>query len=234
MRHSVWLGTLLLVSCGGTEIAEQPPPEKPAPEAEVWRFDSLESIAGHAVTVEGDPQIIETPDGPAIEFDGVDDAIFLDVHPLAGAETWTWEAVFRPNGGQEEQRWFHLNAASQGDGADDDRMLFEIRVVGDQWCLDTFVKSGEVSQALLDRTHLHPLDEWHHVAAVYDGRELRSYINGRLDGAAELDLAPQAPGRTAVGVRINKVFYFDGAVRTARFTKEALMPEEFLAAPARR
>lgn len=221
-------------ACGGPQTTESPEPEPAAEapaESETWTFDSLETIGGHAVTVEGDPQVIETPDGRAIEFDGEDDAVFLDVHPLAGAATWTWEAVFRPDGGQEEQRWFHLNAGREN-GAEDDRMLFEIRVVDGRWCLDTFVQSGDERQALLDRTHLHPLGEWHHVAAVYDGRELRAYINGELDGAAEIELARQAPGRTSVGVRINKVFYFDGAVRTARFTRAALAPDEFLPVPA--
>lgn len=38
----------------------------------------------------------------------------------------------------------------------------------------------------------------------------------------------QGPGRTAVGVRLNRVNYFKGAVRMARFTPRALAPAEFL------
>jgi hypothetical protein len=34
-------------------------------------------------------------------------------------------------------------------------------------------------------------------------------------------------------VRINKLFYFKGAVRLARFTRRALAPPEFLKAPAK-
>jgi hypothetical protein len=34
--------------------------------------------------------VIETPAGRAVEFDGVDDALVVDVHPLAGAETFTF------------------------------------------------------------------------------------------------------------------------------------------------
>ncbi len=65
-------------------------------QSEIWLFDDLNRIGGHAVMVEGDPQVIDTPLGKAIKFDGVEDALFLDVHPLAGAETFTWEAIFRP------------------------------------------------------------------------------------------------------------------------------------------
>ena len=63
----------------------------------------------------GNPRVVETPVGKAVEFDGVDDALLVDVHPLAGAETFTWEAIFRPDGGRAEQRWFHL----QEDGTDE-------------------------------------------------------------------------------------------------------------------
>src|SRR5690606_21327968 len=76
-------------------------------QSEVWVFDSLDRIGGHKVTVEGDPQVIDTPLGKAIEFDGVEDALFLNVHPLAGAATFTWEAIFRPDSdGGAEQRIF--------------------------------------------------------------------------------------------------------------------------------
>ena len=65
----------------------------------MWKFDSITQIGGHAVTAEGHPRVIATPAGKAVEFGGVEDALFLDVHPLAGAETFTWEVIFRPDVG---------------------------------------------------------------------------------------------------------------------------------------
>ena len=192
--------------------------------SEVWNFDSITQIGGHAVTVEGHPRVIDTPAGKAVQFGGVDDALFLNVHPLAGAETFTWEVIFRPDAdGAPEQRFFHF----QEDGTDS-RMLFEIRVVDGKWCLDSYAQSGAESKALLDRQKLHSLGEWHHAAAVYDGREYRNYVDGVLEGAAEVHLAPQGAGRTSVGTRINRKDYFKGAVRTARMTNRALPPAEFL------
>ena len=198
------------------------------PAQEVWTFDRIDRIGGHATTVLGHPRVIDTPLGKAVEFNGVDDGLFIDVHPLAGAATFTFEAIFRPDGGNAEQRWFHLeeNPATGSDSVS--RMLFEIRVIDGRWCLDAFNRSGPHQQALLNRQNLHPLGAWYHVAAVYDGREFRSYVDGIQDGAAEIQLAPQGAGRTAVGVRMNKVFYFKGAVREARFTRRALAPAEFL------
>jgi hypothetical protein len=197
-------------------------------QTEVWKFDTLENIGGHRATVLGHPRVVDTPDGKAVEFDGVDDGLVIDVHPLAGASTFTWEAIFRPDGGNAEQRWFHLeeNPATGVDG--NSRMLFEIRVVDGRWCLDAFIRSGDSQQTLINRQNLHDLGRWHHVAAVYDGRVFRSYVNGVEDGAAEVRLSPHGPGRTAVGMRMNKVFYFKGAVRMARFTRRPLAPAEFL------
>ena len=192
--------------------------------AETWRFDSLTKIGGHAVKVLGHPKVIETPKGKAVEFNGIDDALFFEVHPLAGAKVFTWEVIFRPDkGGNPEQRFFHL----QETGAET-RMLFETRLTGDQWFLDTFVHSPAGNKALIDRTKLHPLGEWFHAAAVYDGHELRSYVNGELELKADLKFTPEKAGRTSVGVRINLRDYFKGAVREARMTKRVLTPAQFL------
>ena len=203
-------------------------PDEPA-ETTVWTFDRLDHIGGHRTTVLGKPKVIDSPVGAAVEFNGLDDALFIDNHPLAGAKTFTWEAIFRPDGGQTEQRWFHLSEQDPQTGRDtDNRMLFEIRVAGDKWFLDSFNQSGTESKALMNRKALHSLGAWYHVASVYDGKEFRNYVDGVQEGAAKLYLAPHGPGHTSVGVRINKVFYFKGAIRLARFSRRALSPPEFL------
>jgi hypothetical protein len=201
---------------------------------ELWTFDRLENIGGHKTTILGEPVLINSPGGRAVLFDGVDDALFVDNHPLAGAATFTWEAIFRPDGGQTEQRWFHLSEIDPVTGLDtDNRMLFEIRVAGDKWFLDSYNQSGTASKALMNRTALHPLGAWYHVASVYDGTQFSNYVDGVREGAAELHLAPHGPGHASVGTRINKMFYFKGAVHLARFTRRALSPSEFLRAPGK-
>ena len=76
---------------------------------EVWTFDRLDRLGGHTTKILGQPRVIDTPLGKAVEFDGVDDAIFVDAHPLAGAETFTWEVIFKPySSGRPEQRFFHM------------------------------------------------------------------------------------------------------------------------------
>jgi hypothetical protein len=204
-----------------------------APRTEVWTFDRLDKIGGLRTTVVGHPHVIKTPLGKAVQFNGVDDALFIPEQPLAGAETFTFEAIFRPEtGGAPEQRWFHLAEQDPKTGQDtDSRFLFEIRVIGGQWCLDAFVHTPTVDKALLYRNMLHPLDVWHHVAMVYDGKEFSSYVNGVLQGKAAIQFTPEGPGHSSVGVRINKMYYFKGSVRQARFSRRALTPAEFLKVP---
>lgn len=229
--HSVCLATgALAASLLSGAFAQTPA----APAAgTIWRFDRTDSIGGHATEVLGHPKVIESPYGKAVEFNGVDDALFIPVHPLAGASTYTWEVIFRPDsGGAAEQRFFHLQEQDPATGKDTmNRMLFEIRIRNGQWCLDSFASSGESNRTLLNCKMLYPLDKWYRVTAVYDGKELRNYVGNELQGEGALDLKPQLAGRTSVGVRINKVYYFKGAVLMARMTPRALKPEEFLKMP---
>jgi len=207
-----------------------------------WTFDNLNTIGGLPVRVEGHPTLISSPLGKAIAFDGVADALFIGKHPLAGATTFTWEAFFRPDGGAEEQRWFHLAQQNRETGQlvtlspaggspsqdANPRLLFEVRIVnGTQWYLDAFTNG----RALMFPDKLHPIGRWYHVAQVFDGRMYRSYVDGELQGEAELDYTPQGEGATSVGVRMNKVNYFHGAVAKARFTFKALPPSDFITLP---
>ena len=199
-----------------------------------WRFDSTAVVGGHAAKVLGHPQVIETPMGKAVAFHGVDDALFFDVHPLAGAETWTWEMIFKPDAdGKVEQRVFHLQSIDSATGNDavDERMLFEIRIRDGQWCLDSFATSGGQNKALLNCEKLHSFGQWYRVTTVYDGKMLKNYVGDELQGEGEVHLVPQRPGRSSMGVRINLKDYYKGSVYSSRFTRSALGVGDFLKMP---
>jgi hypothetical protein len=198
-------------------------------QVELWRFDRLDKIGGHTTTILGHPRVIETPGDRAIQFSGIDDALFVNNHPLAGATRFTWEVEVRPDrGGAPEQRFFHLQEQDPKTGLDTaTRLLFETRIVENRWCLDSYANSPTGSKVLIDRQRLHSLGEWHHIAMVYDGKEFRHYVDGVLQGAATVQLSPQGEGRSSMGVRINLVDYFKGAIRMARMTRGVLAPEAF-------
>jgi hypothetical protein len=215
----------------------------PAAAQEVWRFDQTASVGGHATKVLGAPKVIDTAIGKAVAFNGVDDALFFDVHPLAGAATWTWEMIFKPDAdGKPAQRIFHLQSVDPATGADiaNERMLFEIRIVAGadgkpaQWCLDSFATAGDQSRTLLNCEKLHPFGPWYRVTAVYDGKMLRNYVGDELQGEGELNLPPERPGRSSVGTRIDLRDYYKGAMYEARFTRKALDVAGFLKLPPAR
>jgi len=199
-----------------------------------WRFDDTASLGGYATKVLGHPKVIETPMGKAIAFNGVDDALFVGVHPLAGAETWTWEMIFKPDAdGGAEQRIFHLQSIDQVTGKDvpEERMLFEIRIVKGEWCLDSFATSGGQRLPLLNCEKRYPFGKWYRVTTVYDGKMLKNYVGDELQGEGDVKLTPQRPGHLSVGVRINLKDYYKGAIYSTRFTRSALGVGDFLKMP---
>lgn len=194
----------------------------------IWELDNLEEIGGHKIKVVGDPKVIDTEFGKAIEFDGVDDGIFFDVHPLAGWETFTVEVIFQPyKDGLAEQRFFHMQEYGTTE-----RVMFETRLTpeDDLWYIDTFMQTGGQSNTMLAIGDKHEIGPWYHAAIVVDGKTFKHYVNGRMELGKEVEFTPQKPGETSMGVRLNKVYWYKGAIRKARFTPRPLKPSEFLTA----
>jgi hypothetical protein len=109
------------------------------------------------------------------------------------------------------------------------RVMFETRLVGnDRWFLDTFINSNEQKIPLYAIDDQHDTDLWYHAAIVVDEGTFSHFVNGEMELREALKYVAQATGRTSIGVRINKVNWFKGAIRTIRFTPRALPAEEFL------
>jgi hypothetical protein len=211
-----------------------------AQEQTVWRFNNLARIGGLTPKVEGAPALVDSPVGKAVQFNGTDTALFFPGRPLVGAKTFTIEAIFRPEGGESQQRWMHiaetdpatgLDANSGGTADPNPRFMFEVRVKDGQWWLDAFVQSKAGSKALIDPQKTHPINQWYAVEQTYDGKTYRSYVNGVLEGEGDVGFTPHGPGHMMVGVRMNHVNWFKGSVAEARFTTRALRPSEFLKVP---
>jgi hypothetical protein len=204
----------------------------------------------------GNPMVIDTPAGKAVQFNagangGGGDAIWVYTNPIATYTKWTAEVIFHPDvGGAQAQRWFHM---SEGlDGGNGNRVLFEMRVQGNNWFLVSFVQGGGTGR-LYAVAFQHPLGAWYHVAIVIDGTTMKHYVNGvyepagpcpKTEGCTPADVqtlktpfalnykAMGAGGGTAMGCRYTQSAFLKGAIREARFTPRALTPAEFIPPPA--
>lgn len=190
----------------------------------LWNINRLDSIGGFPVTLFGNPKLIDTEEGKAVEFDGIDDGILINSNPLAGATEFTIEVVFRPySGGLEEQRFVHIEQDN------DNRALIELRSTTDNnWFLDTFIKSGTSNKTLYAEGYKHETEQWWHACLVYKNGIMTHYVDGEEEMSGSVDFAEVTSGNTSLGVRQNLVSWYKGAIKTLKITHKALTPEEFL------
>ena len=189
----------------------------------VWSADSHPEI----LQVLGSPSLIQTALGPALEFDGQDDALILDSVPVAGMEEFTIEMIFNPYPDAPfEQRFMHMGAYS---GA---RIMFESRVKEDNtWYFDAFVHMGskEKSFVLIGPDLTHPCGRWYNLTLTCGKEGMRSYVDGVPQVSTDMAYESViAEGKTSIGVRQNLVCWFKGAIFKLRITPRILKVEEFL------
>jgi hypothetical protein len=191
--------------------------------ANVWTFERPERIGGHVAILSGSPNIVKEAGNHSMCFRGEPDAALLDHNPIAGWTSFTIEALIKPRSASAaEQRFLHIEDERAA------RVLLELRIVSPQeWALDTFLFDSPQSRlTLLDRTKLHSTDEWHWVALTYDGATMTHYVDGVRELEGSLAFRAMAPGRMSLGVRLNKVSWYQGCIREVRFAPRAMAAAE--------
>jgi hypothetical protein len=211
--HVGWILALGL----GPAVATTPQPEAVV----VWTIDNSSQIGGLAVEALGAPRPVETELGPAVRFDGVQDALWIPANPLAGRGRFTVQVLFKPErGGLSEQRFLHVEELDSPH-----RIMMETRLTPDgQWYLDSHLNNGRPgsSLTLIDPQGLHPSERWHWLALTFDGATVRHYVDGIQQGEGLFAFEPLGPGRVSLGVRFNKRYWFKGLLRELRFHDAAL------------
>ena len=216
----VLAGLFVVVTSGCAQVPASS--DAPSPAAVIWRIDNTASVGGLTPEVLGAPKTENGPGGKTVVFDGAQDALVLPSNPIEGWREFTIEVLFNPAAdGAAEQRFFHVEDSAMRRG------LLEIRLTKDgQWSLDTFLFDGASSKALLDLTRQHAAGHWYWVALRYDGKHIASFVNGVRELEGDVTFGPMTTGRTSVGVRLNKVNWFKGAIREVRFSPSALAPAQ--------
>jgi hypothetical protein len=194
---------------------------------QVWKVDSLRQIGGHSLVVWGNPKVLPlSGKEKALEFDGQQDGLLIDANPIAGAREFSIEVVFKPYDAfpqNEAQRFLHIQ-----DPADDSRrILIELRLNNrKEWYGDWFIKAEKEGLTLIDSTKTFPVNEWATISLVYKDKRLRGFVNGKEQLSGHIEYLPiSAAAKTAVGVRMNKRSWFNGAIKEIRFSNRALYPD---------
>jgi hypothetical protein len=209
--------------------------------ATIWNLDRLDNIGGCVTTILPDetngsaselPLIINTEQGKAAYFNGINDGFLVKGSPLHNAATWTLEVIFKPdssiNPQNLEQRFLHIAQNSTAS----ERLLLEIRLLKNQkWAFDLYLSYGKRSLVLLDTIHnatLHTANLWHHVAVVYENPRATIYIDGVRELSDTVSFHPLVNAQTSIGARQNPKSWFKGTIRIIKSTPRALTPSEFL------
>ncbi|WNH12417.1 LamG-like jellyroll fold domain-containing protein [Thalassobellus suaedae] len=188
-----------------------------------WLIADILKTKSNSIHSNGLPKIVESPYGEAVQFNGIDDALFIKEMPLKSLKEFTIEMIFNPSlNAPFEQRVVHIGKVS------DDRMLLEIRAIDNNWYFDGFVASGENKLALIDENLLHPLGAWYHVALVVSKNSLSTYVNGKLELTEPYTFNPIETGQSSVGVRLNKRSWFKGDIYKVKISPKQLKPKEFM------
>jgi hypothetical protein len=190
----------------------------------LWRFEDARRVGDQALVVLGTPRPVDEAGVKALRFNGTSDGLIIAQNPLEGRKAFTVEIRFKPDGdGPAAQRFLHAEDTAEN------RALIELRIAeGSHWYLDTFLyaKAADKGGTLADKTKLHACDRWYWAALVYDGKTMSHFIDGAKELEGAMDFGPMKEGRTSVGVRLNQVFWFKGAIAEVRFHPRALTATE--------
>lgn len=194
-----------------------------------WLVNNTTNIGGFVATKNGEPTVISTPYGDAVLFNGVNDGLTLGTNPIAGATNFTVEMIFRPDPITHPDAWqpriFHIQSPTPPDH----RLTLEARITTNAWYADVFLRtSARANLTLIDPNKVHSLGDWHHMAATFDGATFRSYVDGVPELSGALAATSTVNGVSSIGMRANKVSFFEGAVLALRFTPRVLSTNEFM------
>ena len=158
--------------------------------------------------------------GGALVFDGASSLIEVPHHDslVPGGDELTIEAWFKPNSFPAG----HPPIARKGSVAESG------------WGFDTpggkirgFVYTAPGAAAVAQGTTVMKEDTWHHVAMVYDGDEVRIYLDGELDGeVARSGDINENEASVWIGKKANENIWIDGMLDEIRILNIAITEEQ--------
>jgi predicted phosphodiesterase len=227
----------------------QPTGASPRPDLQPtahWIFDAA-SVAGNKVadragglsaTLVGSPQILTTAPTARLELANPIDGVVIQEHVGPGAS-------FLPREALSVVAWVRIDQPTEWGGVlgcfQDNHPAGFGFVLGYNKTSFQFGLASQGAAAnsasklsyLVGQTKYEP-GKWYHVAGVYDGKQMRLYVNGQLDGASAeqsgpVRYAPDAPFVMGRYRDENEDFPLQGALKEVMLCAHAV-PEQLIAA----
>jgi hypothetical protein len=202
------------------------------PNSEVWELRSLKKTGGHRIVVFGNPEIVKTDRGKAIQFDGIDDRLLVDNNPIGYSKEFTVELIFKPYPSSEinnAPRFIHIQDPSDPLNK---RVMIELRLTqNNEWYLDGFMLTDAGELTLANSNLTHPVGEWFHVALTYKDDTFKTFVNGVHEESGTVSFKEELvneTGKTSIGGRMDQRNYYCGLIKTMKITHTALEPKDFI------
>ncbi|MEK6235473.1 MAG: PQQ-binding-like beta-propeller repeat protein, partial [Planctomycetales bacterium] len=190
----------------------------------------LQDLAGKMeVSLSDAPRWENHGDGQSLAFDGraASAVVRSDLNQaVLPKETFTAEAWVRVD---RALKWGGIIGALQDNGNYERGWLLGYR--DSKFCFAVASKDGPGRLTYLTAPQGFSLGKWSHVAGVYDGREMKLYVNGKLAiSSAEQQGAVDYPPRGAYVIGAyrddNEHYRMTGALREVRVYRRALLASE--------
>ncbi len=182
---------------------------------------------GYDGKFEGAPKWVDGKFGTALEFDGEDDYVAVaDDDALDLTDKITWMAWFSPNDVLTSRRLMVKNNS-----------IFVIFDFGNKNSIDFLVKPENTFAE--SKTTDWTVGEWYHFAGTFDGKTMKVYVNGKLEGEAANNV-PIAPSDLELWIggddygrpsdffpgKIDEVRLYEKALSEAQIQKAMNTPQD--------
>ena len=194
-----------------------------------WRLDEekggeiRDEVGPNNGTIRGNPKFVEGVSGKALQFSGDDAVFFENVGFPKGSSATTWSVWFKREVSAPLSQYivtygFWREPGGEGFGVGTGHNRAD-RLFMTQWgpSFDTF------------GPNIDTFDEWHYVAAVYDGKLHNTlYLDGEVVAERDLAMKPNVPNNNqgVIGSNTNFEESMEGFIDEVGLYNRALTAEE--------
>ncbi|HUW18902.1 MAG TPA: LamG-like jellyroll fold domain-containing protein [Sedimentisphaerales bacterium] len=162
--------------------------------------------------------------GNALHLDGAKGGILIPESFMIPTDAFTIAFWFSPDSSLNSgSKQMNLVSGRINEGGGCPSFIFNKFGTGE---IGFCVHVKEVYVDIRTRTNIWPAFTWHHIAATFDGKDFKVYVNGVLENATYLKGSHYGARMFYFGVNSSGQYGFDGRLDDIRFYNQALSTDE--------